>query len=187
MKSTHLIHPWRGESPGAFRSHQCRLLLCTLASEQMLQRQAAALMLQTAQRGRAARRELARRRARRDGLWLGRRWRWWRFPNGISWVYHGYKYLSIPFLNGRWRRCFSLRDDRTGVLALEFQWIHICSMLGLCTRRAHVGSIVGSMLSHVGPMLRPCRAYGEACWAMLSHCWAIVEPKVGYFADFRHL
>lgn len=55
---------------GAFRSHQCRLLLCTLASEQMLQRQAAALTLQTAQRGRAARRELARRRARRDGLLL---------------------------------------------------------------------------------------------------------------------
>ena len=95
---------------------------------------------------------------------------------GFQMGYHGcimginYKYLSIPFLNGRWRRCFLLRDDRTGVLALEFQWIHICSMLGLC--RAHVGSIVGSMLSHVGPMLRPCRAYGEACWAMLSHCWS---------------
>lgn len=55
---------------GAFRSHQCRLLLCSLASDQSRRRHAAAQTLQTAQRGRAARRELARRRARRDGLLL---------------------------------------------------------------------------------------------------------------------
>lgn len=55
---------------GAFRSHQCRSLLGALASEEALRRQVAALTLQTAQRGRAARRELARRRARRDGLLL---------------------------------------------------------------------------------------------------------------------
>ena len=52
-------------------------------------------------------------------------------------------------------------------------------MLGLC--RAHVGSIVGSMLSHVGPMLRPCRAYGEACWAMLGHVEPLLSPRLAIY------